>query len=77
MINEYNLNPNIDTLRHYILPLMFKNNPNGTQIINDLQLLGIPTGTSTHSIVLYLLAEKNIRQAADIGNCINLLNLKI
>jgi hypothetical protein len=68
MIDEYELNPNIDTLRYYILPSMFKNGLNGIQIINDLQLVGIPTGTSTHSLVLYLLSQKDIRQAADIGN---------
>ncbi|CAH1737969.1 unnamed protein product [Aphis gossypii] len=67
MINEYEINPNIDTLRFYILPAMFKNDINGTKIINELQSLGIPTGTTTHAIVLYLLSEKKIRQAADIA----------
>lgn len=68
MINEYELNPNIDTLRYYILPFMLKYGLSGSQIINELQLLGVPTGTSTHSIVLYLLTQKDIRLAADIGN---------
>jgi len=68
MVNKYELNPNIDTLRYYILPAMFKNNFDGTKIINELQLLGIPTGTTTHSLVLYLLSEKKIRLASDIGN---------
>lgn len=68
MVNEYELNPNIDTLRYYILPTMFKNNIDGTKIINELQMLGIPTGTTTHSLVLYLLSEKKIRLAADIGS---------
>lgn len=68
MINEYELNPNIDTLRYYILPTMFKNNIDGTKIINELQMSGIPTGTTTHSLVLYLLSEKKIRLAADIGS---------
>jgi len=67
MVKEYEINPNIDTLRFYILPAMFKNDINGTQIINELQSLGIPTGTTTHAIVLYLLSEKKIREAADIG----------
>jgi len=67
MVNEYEINPNIDSLRFYILPAMFKNDINGTKIINELQSLGIPTGTTTHAIVLYLLSEKKIRQAADIG----------
>ncbi|KAL4132665.1 hypothetical protein QTP88_009784 [Uroleucon formosanum] len=67
MINEYELNPNIDTLRYYILPTMFKNNIDGTKIINELQMSGIPTGTTTHSLVLYLLSEKKIRLAADIA----------
>ncbi|XP_025193243.1 leucine-rich PPR motif-containing protein, mitochondrial [Melanaphis sacchari] len=69
MINEYELNPNIDTLRFYILPAMFKNNMDGMKIINELQMLGIPTGTTTHSVVLYLLSEKKIRLAADIAAC--------
>jgi len=68
MVNEYELNPNIDTLRFYILPTMFKNNMDGIKVINELQTLGIPTGTTTHSLVLYLLAEKKIRLAADIGS---------
>lgn len=68
MINEYELNPNIDTLRYYILPFMLKYGLSGSQIINELQLLGVPTGTSTHAIVLYLLSQKDIRSAADIGN---------
>jgi len=67
MVNEYELNPNIDTLRFYILPAMFKNDNDGAKIINELQMLGIPTGTTTHSVVLYLLSEKKIRLAADIG----------
>lgn len=71
MIGEYELNPNIDTLRYYILPPMFKNGLNGIQIINELQLLGVPSGTSTHALVLYLLSQKDIRQAADIGNFFN------
>lgn len=68
MINDYDLNPNIDTLRFYILPSMLKNNVSGTQIINDLQLVGVSKGTITHALVLYLLSENNIRLAADIGN---------
>lgn len=68
MVNDYDLSPNIDTLRYYILPPMFKNGLNGIQIINELQLIGIPSGTSTHALVLYLLSDKDIRQAADIGN---------
>lgn len=67
MVNEYELNPNIDTLRYYILPTMFKNDMDGTKVINELQMLGIPTGTTTHSLVLYLLSEKKIRLAADIA----------
>jgi len=67
MINNYEINPNIDTLRHYLLPYMFKKNLNGTEIINEFQLLGIPSGTTTHALVLYLLSEKDIRQAANIG----------
>lgn len=73
MVNEYELTPNIDTLRFYVLPIMFKNGVDGSKIINDLQLLGIPTGTTTHSLVLYLLSEKKIRLAADIGNFIDLI----
>lgn len=76
MVNEYELNPNIDTLRHYILPTMFKNNIDGTKIINELQLLGIPTGTTTHALVLNLLSDKKIRLAADIGSFYR-LNYKI
>lgn len=68
MIEQYELNPNIDTLRYYILPCMFKNGLNGIQIINELQLLGVSTGTCTHALVVYLLSKKDIRQAADIGN---------
>ncbi|XP_050542701.1 leucine-rich PPR motif-containing protein, mitochondrial-like isoform X8 [Daktulosphaira vitifoliae] len=67
MINSYNLSPNIDTLRHYVLPLLFKNNLSGVQIISNLQLVGIPSGTSTHALVLYLLSNNEIRQAADIA----------
>lgn len=67
MINDYELNVNIDTLRYYVLPSMMKNNLSGAQSINELQMLGIPTGTSTHALVLYLLSAKDIRQAADIG----------
>lgn len=73
MVNDYDLNPNIDTLRFYILPTMFKNNVSGTQIINDLQLIGITKGTITHALVLYLLSENDIRQAADIGNNLDYL----
>lgn len=68
MINEYELNPNIDTLRYYILPAMFKSGISASQIIKDLQFLGIPPGTSTHSLVLYFLSNKDIEQAANIGN---------
>lgn len=68
MINEYEINPNIDTLRYYVLPAMFKSGISGSQIISELQLLGIPPGTSTHSIVLYLLSKNDIEQAANIGN---------
>lgn len=68
MVNDYDLNINIDTLRFYILPTMLKNNISGTQIINDLQLIGVSTGTTTHALVLSYLSENNIRQAADIGN---------
>lgn len=68
MINEYDKNLSIDTLRYYILPSMFKNGLSGSQIINELQLLGISSGTSTHSIVLYLLSQNNIQEAANIGN---------
>ncbi|VVC25742.1 Pentatricopeptide repeat,Tetratricopeptide-like helical domain [Cinara cedri] len=67
MINEYNITPNIDTLRYYILPFMFKNNLLGAQIITDLQLMGVTTGTSAHAMVLYLLSKKEIRLAADIA----------
>jgi len=68
MINEYELNPNIDTLRYYILPAMLKNDIDGSKVISELQMLGVPSGTTTHSLVLYLLSEKKIRPAADIGN---------
>lgn len=68
MINNYEINLNIDSLRYYILPQMFKNDLSGAQIISELQILGIPTGTTTHALVLYLLSEQNIRLAADIGN---------
>lgn len=71
MVNDYDLNFNIDTLRFYILPTMLKNNISGTQIINDLQLIGVSTGTTTHALVLYCLSENNIRQAADIGSILN------
>lgn len=67
MIKEYEINPNIDTLRFYILPAMLKHSSSGTQVICDLQLIGVTTGTATHALVLYLLSEKEIRQAADIG----------
>lgn len=67
MIYEYKIIPNIDTLRHYILPFMFKQNISGTQIISDLQLMNVSSGTSVHAIVLYLLIKNDIRQAADIG----------
>lgn len=70
MINDYEINPNVDSLRHYILPYMIKNGVSGIQIINELQLLGIPSGTTTHALVLHLLFEKDIRQAANIGNLI-------
>lgn len=68
MISKYELSPNIDTLRFYILPPMLKKELSGTQIINDLQLLGVPVGTSTHALVLYMLSNKDISLAADIGN---------
>lgn len=68
MVNDYKLSPNIDTLRYYILPTMFSNKLNGSQIITDLQSLGVPPGTTTHALVLYLLSEKNIHDAANIGN---------
>lgn len=68
MVNDYDLNINIDTLRFYVLPAMLKNDISGVQIINDLQLIGISTGTTTHALVLSYLFENNIRQAADIGN---------
>jgi len=74
MINNYEINPNIDTLRHYILPYMLKNDMSGTQIINELQLLGIPSGTTTHALVLHLLSEKEIREAANIGNLLFFVN---
>jgi len=76
MVNEYELNPNIDTLRYYILPTMLKNNIDGIKVVNELQMLGIPSGTTTHSLVLYLLSEKKIRIAADIGSFYR-LNYKI
>lgn len=67
MVNDYDLNINIDTLRFYVLPAML-NNISGTQIIKDLQFIGISTGTTTHALVLSYLSENNIRQAADIGS---------
>lgn len=71
MINEYKVAPNIDTLRFYVLPTMLNNNLSGPQIISDLQLLGIPSGTTTHALVLYLLTVNKLREAADIGNIFN------
>lgn len=67
MIDEYKIIPNIDTLRYYILPFMFKNNTSGAKVINELQILGVSMGTSAHAVVLHLLSEKEIRQAANIG----------
>lgn len=67
MIDEYKIIPNVDTLRYYILPFMFKNNTSGAKVINDLQIMGVSMGTSAHAMVLYLLSEKEISQAADIG----------
>lgn len=67
MIKEYELSPNIDTLRHYILPALLKHGLSATQVISDLQVIGVAPGTATHAFVLYLLTANDIRQAADIG----------
>ncbi|XP_050423237.1 leucine-rich PPR motif-containing protein, mitochondrial-like [Adelges cooleyi] len=67
MINTYKLTPNVDTLRHYVMPTLINNGQSGSQIIQNLQLSGIAQGTSTHALVLYLLSKNDIRLAADIA----------
>lgn len=65
MVNDFNVFPNTDTLRDYVIPYLDEKDPD--TIIDTLMGMGQKRGTSAAAVISQLLMQNKLREAADIG----------
>lgn len=65
MLNDFNMFPNTETLRDYVIPYL--DEKNSDEIVNTLMDTGLKRGTSAAAVISHLLVENKLREAAEIG----------
>lgn len=67
MVKIFGFHPNTETIKEYVLPYMLSENTDVRNVLSNLNARGVDVESVVSSLVLYLLIEGKIREAADIG----------
>ena len=65
MKNDFDILPNTETLRDYVIPYMDEKDPD--EIVSALVECGVKRGTSAAATISHLLIENKLKEAADVG----------
>lgn len=67
MHTDFGLTADSETIRHYVIPQLLKQNIDALSHLSNFKSCGIPVGTVASAVVYHLLDASKIQEAFKIG----------